>query len=508
MILRKPYALLIKYFKLIHIIMFIITGILVFKLRSIFTFFVDYSKNGFFLHIDDIVNNYIPGWLFILTFIVLGACICIFLLMRKKEKPVLLYKFAIIYFIIVFVALFVYRAFFTSLVDTTYDSISLVWYRDIIRFIYYFNYIFVVAFFIRGFGFDIKKFSFEIDRKELDLEESDNEEFELLINFDKENFRNKLKKERREFRYYLKENAILLICILVIALGVIGYSIYNNKYVVNKIYQEGEYIPSNDLVFDIKDSVYTIYNSYGDVAVSNYQYIVLSMDIENKSDANITLNNEYLRIHFNDDYVYPINSNYFQDLGTVYNNNVIKGNSTSNYIFVFKIPIEKKFLEVYLEIKNGDSYKNALLNLDEDKIVEKEFRKTDTIEISGNYYHDISFNIKEYGIKETYSYEYQICNNDICNTLIKRVVPKMNNNIFKLKVESENITEDFLNYTTELIYLDGEEEKIIESSDLTLIEFYDNIAYFNIPLGIDQKNISSLVFKTRDGLYIVKLIDN
>ena len=42
MVLRRPYAFLIKYFKLIHIILFILFAYITFKANNIVTFFKDY----------------------------------------------------------------------------------------------------------------------------------------------------------------------------------------------------------------------------------------------------------------------------------------------------------------------------------------------------------------------------------------------------------------------------------------------------------------------------------
>ncbi len=42
MVIRKPYAFLIKYFKIIHIAIFITLIFLLFKLRNIYMFFKNY----------------------------------------------------------------------------------------------------------------------------------------------------------------------------------------------------------------------------------------------------------------------------------------------------------------------------------------------------------------------------------------------------------------------------------------------------------------------------------
>ena len=60
MVFRRPYAFLIKYFRLIHIILFILFAYITFKANSILTFFKDYINYKGSMEIissDDIKRN-------------------------------------------------------------------------------------------------------------------------------------------------------------------------------------------------------------------------------------------------------------------------------------------------------------------------------------------------------------------------------------------------------------------------------------------------------------------
>ena len=57
MILRKPYAILIKFFKLIHIIMFILFIFVAYKLSVIYHFFREFVVSSTFVKIENMVNN-------------------------------------------------------------------------------------------------------------------------------------------------------------------------------------------------------------------------------------------------------------------------------------------------------------------------------------------------------------------------------------------------------------------------------------------------------------------
>ena len=59
MIIRKPYAFLIKYFKIIHIILFISMTFLLFKTRNIYMFFREYLLTGTYIYTENMVFQYV-----------------------------------------------------------------------------------------------------------------------------------------------------------------------------------------------------------------------------------------------------------------------------------------------------------------------------------------------------------------------------------------------------------------------------------------------------------------
>ena len=64
MIIRKPYAFLIKYFKIIHIIMFVIFGYFVFALKDILDYFTSAVLSN---NLSSIASNttYFSFWYFL-----------------------------------------------------------------------------------------------------------------------------------------------------------------------------------------------------------------------------------------------------------------------------------------------------------------------------------------------------------------------------------------------------------------------------------------------------------
>ena len=97
MILRKPYAFLIKHFKMIHLFLIACIIYVTFKTWKILDFFNQYIDNGQVLNvIEDITNNYVDSILIFVNLLIIVGSAIIFYLMRHKKKPVLFYIYVFI----------------------------------------------------------------------------------------------------------------------------------------------------------------------------------------------------------------------------------------------------------------------------------------------------------------------------------------------------------------------------------------------------------------------------
>ena len=85
MIIRKPYAFLIKYFKIIHIIVFILLTFSLFKLRNIYLFFKNYLITGTYLYTDNMASSYVGILLIISMIFLIGIFLSVFLLMFQRR---------------------------------------------------------------------------------------------------------------------------------------------------------------------------------------------------------------------------------------------------------------------------------------------------------------------------------------------------------------------------------------------------------------------------------------
>lgn len=500
MIIRKPYAFLIKYFKIIHITLFFLIIYLVIKTRNLYIFFKDFSSTGTYTYIENMATNYVTVFMIITSIILIGLLLSIFFLMKQKEKKVKFYLFATIFYSVTFLLLIYFFNVFNNLEFNSYSNQSLVLFRDITMVMYYLNYIFLTVSFVRGFGFNVKKFNFEKDLKELDISDEDREEIEVGSGIDYENIGNFVRKRKRNISYYFKENSFILIVFSIILILSFSTYIAFNKFVTNKIYNEGEVVFINDLE-------YVINSSFIVTEDKKSYYLIVDYNVVNNTDSDRELNINNSKIKIGDNNYYPKTNlgSKFDEYGEVYKKQKIKSNTSNNYILIFELDNDYNniILELfnYKEEKGIDAifhYKNISLNLYKfsDKYL-GEFKLNNTINLDNTYYKKGNLSIINYEVLEQENYTYKICTGEICKEYNRTISASGKNKILKieykfnlekdifnyLKVETNNIKKDVIKNITPNNYMEN----------MVLLEIND--VEENINLFFDIKGVTFRVTK-------------
>lgn len=422
MIIRKPYAFLIKYFKIIHIAIFILLSILLFKLRAIYMFFKNYLLTGTYIYVSNMASKYIGIPLIFISIILIGAFLLIFLLMKQKKKPIIYYLSALIYASLCFISFIVLTSVFSSLEFSSLSNRTIALLRDLSMILYYADFIFIIVSFIRGFGFDIKKFNFDKDLQVLDITEKDREEIELGSPIDYDKVVNFARKRKRNFLYYIKENSyILIVFLVVLSLGLISY-ISIDKFIINKVYGENQVISIDKLDFVIKDCFLSNKDINGNNISKTKKFIVIPFNITNNYEESIRIVTENTRIKVNNNYYYPIVNNSFKDLGTVYKNQLISNGNSKNYLFVFEVDNEEKVKNIYLELYAGKTTNNKELvyNYKTIKLLPNDFIKkdlgnyklNDLVVIDNDFIKNTKLSINTISLTDSDNYKYTKCGND------------------------------------------------------------------------------------------------
>ena len=325
MVLKRPYAFLIKHFRLIHLIIAAIFGYVALKNRGIYLFLKKV--------IVDNANRYdakmyISYGLFGYILLALVLCFLVQWLLKYKEKPRGLYKFTIVIYVIISIFMFILFTYMSGFSIEVIAQKTIRLYRDVMTIVLLFQYYIVFAMLIRGLGFDIKKFDFNRDVRELNLEEADSEEVEVNTHVDTTNLVRTVRKGQREFGYFFKEFKIYIIVIILIVLLILGYKGYNYFNAKYRVYNENDYFGNQNIV-SVKNSYYS--------TVSNKQYIIISFDIYRYGvKGQFNVGNMALLVG-NDKYIANKNVCYkFSTLGNCYKKQYVTEEPT-NYILVYEV---------------------------------------------------------------------------------------------------------------------------------------------------------------------------
>ena len=160
MILRKPYAFFIRYFKIIHVLISISIGYLIYQTNLLLSFFSKYLDSIVSVVGQELVSNLFSSILFIIPIVVVALSLVILTVMFRKNKPYRFYIINTFLFIIIFV-LFIYSKNILEsmesvilnikVVKLTHDLLVLTMMAESITFLFFFT---------RGIGLNFKKFDF------------------------------------------------------------------------------------------------------------------------------------------------------------------------------------------------------------------------------------------------------------------------------------------------------------------------------------------------------------
>ena len=132
MILRKPYAFLIKYFKLINIVLAILSSYIVYKLYNITQVFNEYINNNYSgNYYQGFYSEYISPLLYLVIILIFIGLFFIIILFINKKKPVKMYVSTIVYNIIIIFFLNLVKNTMITMVNTIITAETARVFRDL-----------------------------------------------------------------------------------------------------------------------------------------------------------------------------------------------------------------------------------------------------------------------------------------------------------------------------------------------------------------------------------------
>ena len=487
MILRKPYAFLIKYFMLIHIVLTALMVYVCINFRSVASFIADYINNTAAL---SSATSYFTLISFLAILLVIGISLTIFFLMRYKKKPKLLYLLNISLYFILLVLAVVLSSVFAGLEDQPLQSQTVRLYRDIVGIINIVQYVFILLMIIRTLGFDVKKFDFASDIREMEVTSDDNEEIEITLGVDSDKIVRGVRRYFRELGYYYKENKMIILSLLAIFVVAVAIYFILSVNIFNKVYKENDTVVNSDYAMKVTDSYLSNLDISGNnVSLKNSTYVIVKLKLQATSDENKKMQTEYLMLKVGNKRYDPIKKyyKYYSDIGTGYSTQKLTYGKSMEYILMFSIDkddINKKMLLTNVITDNSIRIKPTSLDnaslVSEAKLNEK-LEYKDTVIGSGS----ITIN------------NYETSNR------IENIIAGYNKTVLKLGVDTniDNYTNyDFINtFVTIKMEKDGKSTVLDFENRTSKID--NNNIYVEVSKEINNADHIYLEIRIRDKLY-------
>ncbi len=502
MIIRKPYAFLIKYFKLIHIIMFLMYGFLIFRLQDVYNLI-----KGLVTGNNTTLTSEVSIFIVVFAVILLVAHLAIYYLMHEKGKPTKFYILMMSYSILIIIYYFIINGLVNDIYRGDAPNINaIVIYRDIALVVYILNYIPLVFSFVRGFGFDIRKFNFEKDLN-LEAKEEDSEEVEVNLNFDKRKAITRARRELRQMSYFYDEYRKLFKIGAMVILGFLVIRIIASVLFINKVYSTNELIRFDDeFVAYLSDSYRTKYSSRNELISSDSTYIITKVHFK-VGNHKYKLNSNGIRFTFDDEaYSYHdfLIGSKFSDIGTLYPDKVLSANTEYDFIFVFKVKDELLSRKGYVEIDKGryGNFDNYFKIAVKPKEIEKKEEKSNKIGLFGG------ITVKDYEIANQFIEKDKVCQEDNCTE--KSIVIQSNKfgrKVLKLTVDYDpsKVDQKLLNDYTTFEYKFGKKTLKIDNSVNNVLALRDGAIFYSVDSRLNEAESIKMIVESRSQKYTVDL---
>lgn len=523
---------MIKYFRAIHFVLLFLLVLFSYKGRSILQFFNGYVKNNYNTSVvTNLHNMYAPMSLVLIVLLIVITSGAFMVLMIRKKKPYKLYFFATLYYVIVFLSLFYIRGVLASFSENLLEATSARSLRDLIFLASIPQFAIIFSVFIRAVGFDLKKFNFASDLREMNYSSQDAEEFEVNVNLDVYKAEQKLRRLFRELIYYAKENKYVVIFVgivfLVIAFNFVRNNIHGNydvSYGMNKTFKYEKL----DITFL---EAYISNIDYHGETVDDKYFLTIKMNVRNESGLSVKIDYNNFKLDLGGRSVLPTpkESLHFIDIasGTVPMNFSHRSNMT--FMLTYELSARDVGKINKIVIHNGVVYdkgkaidKHIYVRLKTKKIknVEKvdDYSLNETVKFDQTFLNNTTLKLTTQELYKRYIYKYSDCiSADNCSLFDDMLTVQFggSNNIilvFESEYNQDLNTGYSQNYTTLSSFVDNfctiqyriSNEIYTEAKNITPINVNNFIA-FEVPQNIEYADLIQLIVTIRNKQYYINI---
>ena len=453
MILRKPYAFFIKYFRLFNLIMAILMGIMIYRTIVIGSFLNHYIDNYAEATANFSLGDYINLYSFMIVLLIIIFTIFMTSVMVVKQKPKKLYIINLILYIGVMALYAVDYSIMHSIYDQILDVRVSKAIRDITFILAGLQIVSFILTLVRASGFDIKQFDFNSDLQKLQIDTKYNEEFEVAVEFDKNKLNRNFRQKIRAIKYTYAEHRFAFNVAGIILVVIIAFLIFINVTIYQDTYGENHAFEASGLVATINQTYLTQTDQNGKVVTlgdegnvtEDQMLVVVNFDVRTLSSAHKqTLNTGLITLRVGGKSFARTNdyNNAVLDIGTPYIGQELSTEFTT-YIMVFKIPTSLVEEKMQLKFNDNISYvrgeigaKNIYINLKPQDLAEKkgleEASVGESLSFDGSLLGNSELTIDKVEIGDSFKLAYNFCSKkDKCMESYEYVTPTATGNYFK-----------------------------------------------------------------------------
>ena len=517
MIIRKPYAFLIKNFRKIHIFLLLLCCYVYYKNMQTRSFVSEFLQLGTYDSYNEPITNYISPLAIISLLIIIVLSTALVIMLKHKKKPWKLYVIPVLsyaFMLIVFLFTISYFASYeTGSGTTTIRAINDLLFMSAIP-----QYIVIIIWLIRIFGIDLNRFDFKSDQEYLELSNEDKEEMEINIDIDKESFKRIYKRLKRNIGYFYQEHKLIVHIVIVISLIAGITSAYNYIFIVHKSYKEGDIIQSSGYSITVHHSYFTNKDYRGEVISEKRNFVILDVTLkDNTSERTVNFNRFHIMNGKNNySQTYRTYATDFQDLGTTHDKLTLKNGESKRLIMIYKVDKDldpSKFVLYYQELDNNNPYLRKIkLNMEDLTKINKQkvkvLKEKETMAIGEK---EVSFTIENYDLKVQISYNQRACaSNNNCYSRSTTLDSKQGKLFLEIFFTSSDFDgKEFVDFSNEygkIEYIDNK-GKLQELSIVNAVNRnYDgNYMYLEVPSNLQEASMIRLIYTVRNNEYTYRL---
>ena len=537
MIIRKPYAFLIKRFRLIHGFLFIMLLYLLVRTVNIYSFFSNYASAGTYVNTGNLDSMYINYLMFFATILTIGVSFVIYYLLSIKKKSAKAYLSMVVFYVILFVYYIYMYSVFRGLNETSISIPSRTLMVDIGVIAMIPQVVFIFIIFGRTLGFNLKQFDFKSDLEEINIDSSDNEEVEITLGNDTYKIARLFRKMLRLSKYFILENKIFVIgCGSIFAL-VISLSLYMKLNVYNVSYVENQAVIASSLRYTVLESYIANTDLSNNVLEKEKSYVLVKIDVSNEYGLERTMDRDTFRLEAGKYLISPSFTlgEKFIDLGDGFVPTEMRPGQEKEFLVIFEIDSTLVQKDYKLKIKNirssianiDSAYREILINpinLNEVKDMGKKPINS-TFTLNNLIFKNTDFSLINYEIADSFTEDWNYCTNSgVCRkngkyTIFPETANKNSSSVIKItstlkyKDKDSLNMQKYVNYPADLLgyygyinytYLgNNKTTKLVKIADSDFEP--DKYAYFQVPSELKKASKIDLILSIRGNMYTFNL---